>query len=374
MTGIFLDGRTIQDHFPGIGRYAFQLAHALGATFPEQRLRVAIDAGARNTRFERRALSTMPNLELVSVHTRLMSPGEQLLGRQNELVRDMSVWHSPFYTFPLTVQLPLVVTLADLTPLILPVEMPSAARRFIYRMLNRLAARRANAVITFSNASRADLVRMLQLAHAKISVIPLAADPAFQPASTAHIQSVRERLGLAESYALYVGSNKPHKNLPRLVQAWAEVKTETVLVLAGVWDARYPQTKELVARLDLERRVLFRHDISERDLPALMSGARVFVFPSVHEGFGLPPLEAMACGTPVACANASSLPEVVGDAALLFNPFEPSDIARVLGQILDDTHLRASLQEAGMRRARDFSWERTAVDTMAVYRGVETER
>lgn len=370
MSTFILDARSIQDHFPGIGRYAFRLACALADFFPEYHLRVLHDARAHNTRFDLQALFARPNVERVNVSANFFSLGEQRLAFNRALVANANVWHSPYYALPFGLSIPSVVTLADLTPLVLPGEMPSGFKRVVYRALNAMAARRARAIITFSRASRLDLGRVLHIPRAKIFVVPLAADETFSPAPMLEIERVRAALGLPQIYVLYLGSNKPHKNLPRLVEAWAQVEHNAVLVIAGAWDERYPEAKTIAARLGLGERVLFRHAIAERDLPALISGARLFVFPSAHEGFGLPPLEAMACGAPVACANASSLPEVVGDAAQLFDPYAAADIARALSNVLGNENLRATLRERGAERARQFSWERVARETMRVYEQV----
>lgn len=373
MFTFILDARSIQDHFPGIGRYAFRLACALADYFPEHRLRVLHDARARNTRFDLDTLFARPNVECVNVTANFFSLGEQRLAFDRVLVASANAWHSPYYALPLALSIPSVVTLADLTPLVLPGEMPSRFKRAAYRALNTTAARRARAIITFSHASRLDLERVLKIPRQKIFVVPLAADESFAPAPRMEIERVRAALGLPQNYVLYLGSNKPHKNLPRLIEAWARVQHSAVLVIAGAWDERYPEAKTIAARLGLRERVVFRHAIAEKDLPALISGAQLFVFPSVHEGFGLPPLEALACGTPVACANASSLPEVSGDAAELFNPYGISEIARTLSNVLDSDQLRATLRERGAERARQFSWERVARETMSVYKQVASK-
>ncbi len=370
MATFLLDGRTIQDHYPGIGRYAFNLARALAVTCPEHRVRMLLDPHAYNSRFDLVTLTAQPNVETIPVRARVFSPAEQRMGRNPALLFNARVWHSPYYALPLTLPIPAVVTLADLTPLVLPEEMPNPSKRMLYRVLNLAAARRANAVLTFSNASRFDLERLLGIPPEKIFVIPLAADSIFQPARAADIENVRVALNLPPQYALYVGSNKPHKNLARLIQAWTAVQAEAVLVIAGVWDPRYPQAKQLVAQWGLQERVLFRHNIAENLLPTLISGARLFVFPSVHEGFGLPPLEAMACGTPVVCSHASSLPEVIGDAAMVFDPFNPQDIANTCAQVLDNANARFQMRAKSLYQAKHFSWERTARETMNVYQHV----
>jgi alpha-1,3-rhamnosyl/mannosyltransferase len=175
---------------------------------------------------------------------------------------------------------------------------------------------------------------------------------------------------------LYLGSNKPHKNLERLIRAWERANEGAAptgpvgaaqLILAGHEDAKHPEARQMVAERGLGARVRFLPNVGDADLPALYSGAAVFAFPSYYEGFGLPPLEAMACGTPVLCAYASSLPEVVGEAALMVDPYSSIEIAEGLVHLLSRPALRRDLRERGLRRAREFSWRRTALATLRVY-------
>lgn len=370
MATFVFDGRTIQDHYPGVGRYAYNLARALADTFPEQRQRLLLDPRAYNSRFDLLDLTRRPNVEAFPLSVSVFSPQEQNLGRNARLLFDARLWYSPYYALPLSLPVPSVVTLADVTPLVLPGEMPNPVKRTMFRFLNQQAARRARAVVTVSNASRYDLENVLRVPPEQIVVIPEAADPAFRPAANADVTNMRAALGLPPIYALYVGSNKPHKNLLRLMEAWEYVQTDAVLVVAGVWDKRYPEAKQFATRFGLRDRVLFRHNIAENVLPILMSGARAFVFPSLHEGFGLPPLEAMACGTPVVCAAVSSLPEVVGEAALVFDPFNVQDMVDALSLVLDNANLRFQLREKGFQQAQLFSWERAARETMGLFQYV----
>lgn len=368
MTTFVFDGRTMQDHFWGIGRYAFNLALALPKHSPSDRFRVLYNPKAKNTRFDLAQLATQTNLELSPVAANAFSIDDQALAFRRGLWNGAALYHTPYYEYPYAIPLPTVVTMHDLTPLVVPDEMPSAAKRFVYRSLHQLAARRAARIITVSNSARADLISQLKIPADKIAVIPSAPFSTAAPAPLQSIERVRQALDLPPKYLVYLGINKPHKNLERLVNAFASVKTDAVLVIAGHWDARYPQAQELVAAKNLQARVLFRHDISETHIVPLLSGATAFVFPSVHEGFGLPPLEAMAAGAPVVCSNVSAIPEIVGDASLMFDPYDVSSIAAALARVLDDANLRASLRERGFQQAIKFSWERTAQATLQVYR------
>ncbi|MCS6773467.1 MAG: glycosyltransferase family 4 protein, partial [Thermoflexales bacterium] len=180
---------------------------------------------------------------------------------------------------------------------------------------------------------------------------------------------------VSQPFALYLASNKPHKNLPRLVEAWRIVVATLGdraprLVIAGHYDPRYPEAQQLVSALGLEHKVVFVGLVSDAEATALYSTCALFVFPSLYEGFGLTPLEAMACGAPVACSNTSSLPEVVGDAAVLFDPHRADDIAAACLRMLTDETLQANLRQASLRQAARFSWREAAARTLEVYRAI----
>jgi glycosyltransferase involved in cell wall biosynthesis len=199
-------------------------------------------------------------------------------------------------------------------------------------------------------------------------VIPLAAAPGFRPQPRDLVRSLCARLDIPDRYVLYVGTDKPHKNLRRLLEAWARLQpTGLPLVLAGLRNHGYPTLRRRVEELALNGVVRFLGPLAEEDLPTLYSGALVFAFPSEYEGFGLPVLEAMACGAPVLTTTESSLPEVAGDAALLVDAYEVEALARGLGELLGREELRRYLVEKGLRRAKEFSWERCARETLRVY-------
>jgi alpha-1,3-rhamnosyl/mannosyltransferase len=376
---IGIDARYIHDHFPGIGRYTYNLILALAATGDETFV-VVHNPALPNTRFDVAALGRLPGVELVASAARPFSLAEQwqlprLAGRLK-----LDVWHAPYYIAPYRLPCPLVVTVHDAISSRYPQYLPSLAARLSYEATMRLALGAAQRVIAVSQASADDVVRFFGTPRRKISVVHEAADARYCPQPPAAVAALRERLGLPERYVLYLGMNKPHKNLARLVQAWASVVTHhrglgdlggvgtPQLVIAGRTDPRYPQAHMAAQRLGLAGAVRFLGDVAEADLPALYSGADVFVFPSLYEGFGLPPLEAMACGAPVLCAATPALQEVVGDAALTFDPVNVEELAHVLLRVLGDADLRADLSQRGLVQAQRFSWKKAAQETLIVYR------
>lgn len=372
-----IDGRYIQDHFPGIGRYTYNLADALARVAPDAQLIVLHNPALKNTRYDVAALARHPNVKLCRVNVATFSLSEQYRLPAQVRNQKFEIFHSPYYIKPYFLPVPSVVTIFDLTPLLFPDDVPSARARLFFRWAVWLAAKTASRVIVPSAATRDDLIAHLRVPMDKIAMIPLAADARFAPQSSAVIARGREKYALPERYVLYVGINKPHKNLATLMEAWARVESDAVLVIAGAWDERYAakvksqRSKVRNQEAAVSRRrsaVRFIHNVDDADLPALYAGATIFVMPSLYEGFGLTPLEAMACGAPLICSNASALPEVVGDAALLVNPRDAAEIARTIACVLDDAAQRDDLGAKSLARAAQFSWERTARETLQVYR------
>jgi alpha-1,3-rhamnosyl/mannosyltransferase len=227
------------------------------------------------------------------------------------------------------------------------------------------AARRAARVIACSHNTANDIARLLPAAVAKVRVVPLGVSPWTG-------ERPHQAAATAAPYLLYVGSNKPHKNLPRLVAAFARIAPRTAanLIVAGAWDTRYPEARDEVRRRRLDGRVSFEHRPSSTRLADLYMGATGFIFPSLYEGFGLPIVEAMAAGAPVATTDRGSLREVAGDAALLFDPTDESSIAAAMERLLTEQDLRTQLSARGRARAALFPWSRTAQETWTVYEEV----
>lgn len=261
-----------------------------------------------------------------------------------------------------------VVTIHDLGYLHFPEAHRDASRRYL-DWSTRWSVRAARRVIAVSRATRDDLVAKLQVPAEKIAVVPHGVGTAMRPTPPDNVAEMRSRLGIAPSYVLALGTVQPRKNLQRLIRAFAGVVAAGLphtLVVAGQmgWLAE-PIYAEVAAR-GLVNRVLFTGYVADADLPALYTGADALAFVSRYEGFGMPALEAMACGTPVVAADTSSLPEVIGDAGLLVNPEDEIAIAAALTRILSDSDLHAEYRIRARKRAAAFSWERCARETLAV--------
>ena len=375
---LVLDTRTATSHFPGIGRYTFNLARAMGSLLGENEWLILLRDPSQPSSWDVAAL-VGERVEVVEVPVSPFSFRQQWVIPR--LLRRLGgdLYHSPYVLMPYRPGVPTVVTVYDLIPLLFP-QIASSRARLLFRWAMTLALRTASHVIVISQATRRDLLAHFHLPSQRVSVIPLAADAQFHPQRSAQVAKVCQQYALPEDYVLYLGINKPHKNLTRLVEAWHLVvqsreragtgSTPSQLIIAGAWDEQYPECKQRVRDIGLTDRVRFLGFIPDEDLPALYSGAMLFLFPSLYEGFGLPVLEAMSCGAPVVCSNRSSLPEIVGSAALTFDPLDVVGMAEKIGEALHDGALRKEMVEKGLRQAAQFSWERTAQDTLRVYREV----
>ena len=377
-----LDARTATDHFPGIGRYVVNLAQGMVPLLSQDERLILLRDPAQPSRWDPTALAG----EKVQVVDAPISPFS--LRQQWAIPRilrrlGVDLYHSPYYLMPYRPGLPTVVTMYDLIPLLFP-QYVSPPARLLFRWMTALALRTASHVIVISQATRRDLLTFYHLPTQKVTAIPLAADPAFHPQPPAEVERVRRQYALPENYLLYLGINKPHKNLAQLIDAFSRITfhvsrltfhaSRFTLIIAGAWDSRYPEPRQQVEALGLENVVRFLGPVPEADLPALYSGATLFVFPSLYEGFGLPVLEAMACGVPVICSNTSSLPEIAGQATIMVNPLDVEGLAAAMERVLGDQALQEEMIGKGMMQSGTFSWERTARETLQVYESVVRSR
>jgi len=308
--------------------------------------------------------ATLPHTPLIRIPLTLSA----------ELRRNpVDVLHVQFTAPPFS-PCPVVVSIHDLSFEHLPETFRWRSRKQL-RITVRRSAREAAQVIALSEFARSDIVASYHVSSEKVTVIPLAAPAHFGPVQDEEeLQRVRQTYGIEGDYILSVGTIQPRKNLSRLVAAysrlrWArpEVKLPQ-LVLVGKCAWLYDETLRTIKELEVSNSVILTGYVPGADLPALYSGALCFVYPSYFEGFGLPPLEAMKCGTPVIVGDRTSLPEVVGDAGLLVNPFEVDSITSAIQRVITDSNLRAQLRVKGLERAKLFDWQETARQTLLVYK------
>ncbi|MBW7882230.1 MAG: glycosyltransferase family 4 protein, partial [Caldilineaceae bacterium] len=350
MTLFLLDARTATFHFPGIGRYVASLVPALTTQLEAgESLLLAVGSEGLPPAL---AASQAP---AVPVRASPFSLAQQW--QLPRLLRHLTaeegplLYHSAYYLMPYRPGVPTVLTFYDLIPLLYP-ESVSRRARLLFQLTTRLALHAADHVLAISEASRRDLLTRFKVAPERVTTAPLAAAARFSPQPAAALDAVRAKYDLRTPFLLYVGINKPHKNLVTLVEAFVRARRGAWrLVIAGAWDPRYPQARTAAAELAPGDAVRFLGPIDEDDLPALYAAAEAFVFPSRYEGFGLPVLEAMACGAAVACSNVSSLPEIAGEAALLFPPEDQEAMAQTLARLMDDAALRTRLREKSLVRA-----------------------
>jgi glycosyltransferase involved in cell wall biosynthesis len=276
--------------------------------------------------------------------------------------------HSPAFIAPLFTHCPSVITIHDLSFLLYPQNFRAGNRRYL-RTLTRLSIGRARRVIAVSKSTRADLVRFYGLAPGKVDVVYNGADEAFRPLPAGEVAAFRQRQGLPPRFLLFVGTLEPRKNVVRLVEAYARLpEGRPPLMLVGGKGWLYDEMLSRVEELHLSDQVHFVGYVPAKELPLWYNAAELFVYPSLYEGFGLPALEAMACGTPVITSTASSLPEVVGAAGLRVDPTDVLALADALARVLGDEAKQEKMRIEGLDQARQFSWQKAARCTVETYR------
>jgi glycosyltransferase involved in cell wall biosynthesis len=280
--------------------------------------------------------------------------------------RGVDLFHSPHYVLPLLCRRKSVVTIHDCIHLLFPEYLPTRLAYRYAKFMMGSAVGRSRLVFTVSEASRRDILQFYPDADAdRIQVVPNAIDETMlADPGEEEMERVKERYQIRGRFVLYAGNIKPHKNLDRLIAAFGLLKQrggheDVKLLIIGDEINKYPSLRRRVEAAGVRQDVRFFGFVPEQTLAALYRLASVFAFPSLYEGFGLPPLEAMACGTPVVTSNMSSIPEVVGDAALLVDPYDVAAIADGLERVLGDAALRQALVARGLERVRAFSWERS---------------
>jgi glycosyltransferase involved in cell wall biosynthesis len=363
---IAIDARKLHDY--GIGTYVRNLLRYLSRLDRDSEYHIVCDG-------EDCALASElgPNFKPLPTRARANSTADQVAIPRLLRAAGADVYHTPHAGLPLATACPSVVTIHDCVNLTFPQYAPGRVSQFRAKLKMWSAAHRSARILTVSEASKRDILRFFSVGERKVAVIPNAIDERYgNPPAAEDIRRVRERFQLFGEFVLYAGNIRPHKNLDRLIDAFHQLRDSprfehVRLLIIGDEISKYPTLRRAVHRHKLHKHVRFFGFVPDSTLAVLYRLATVFVFPSLYEGFGLPPLEAMASGTPVVTSNVSSLPEVVGDAALLIDPYDASAIADGLRQALTDADLRARLVARGLERARSYSWEQSVRRVREIY-------
>ncbi len=366
---IGIDATALPQRPVGAGNYIIQLIRAF-AQNPSQ---------AEFTVFTQRhalpllQVSERPGFHLITLPD--ASPALRLLWEQSVFPllaarHNLDLLHSLHYTMPLAYPGHTVVTFHDLTFFLFP-HLHTLPKRYFFRLFIQLSRRRATAIIANSESTRQDAIHLAKVPPSKIHTVLLGVTPDFHPESDpAVLQAVRQKYSLPERFLLFVGLLEPRKNLPALLHAFASLppqQPQAKLVIVGRQGWMYQQTLQLVESLGLTERVHFTGYVDQADLPRVYNLAEMAVYPSTYEGFGLPVLEAMACGTPVITTDVSSMPEITTDAGVLFPTGDIPALAQAIESLLSDPVERKHRAALGLERAAHFTWERTAAQTMDVY-------
>jgi len=369
---IGIDATALPPQPVGAGNYIIQLIRALASLKVNDEF--VIFAQQRG-----QALISLPendSFEWIILEDR--NPGSRLIWEQTlfpQLIRRSGVdlLHSMHYTRPVRVPCASVVTFHDMTFFLYP-ELHTRAKRLFFPLAIRASARQADALTAVSESTRQDAIRVLGISPEKIAATQLGVDPAFRPINDAGFKRViAEKYDLPERFILYVGLLEPRKNLPMLIRAYKRLidgGENFKLVLVGRYGWRYEELLRQINNLDLEGMVHFTGYVSQEDLPLVYNLSSLFVYPTLYEGFGLPALEAMACGVPVITTDVSSLPEIVGVAGILVPVNNVEALYGAMIAVLGDEDLRRKMINKGIQRAAKFTWEQTAKLTFQVYQQV----
>lgn len=366
-----LDGIPLSEPKTGVGHYTFELARALASVSPADEFEII---SPREFLASPDEADWPPNLRLKRVQAGLLGRRWWAIGLARHLKKNpLALFHGTNYEVPLRRVCPSVVTVHDLSLFLHP---ETHEQRRVRRARRRLPLmlRAATMIVTPTESVRREVIERFHIAPEKIVAVPEATREIFQPFAEEETLPVRKRLGIAGDFLLFVGTIEPRKNLQTLLRAFAEILREDAslshlqLVICGQKGWRTNEFFALLKESGISERIRLTGYVSDGELAALYSSCRAFIYPSLYEGFGLPPLEAMACGAPVIASRISSHAEVLGEGALFFEPHDAIQLARAIRGLLRDESERLRLALAGRKRAAEFSWERAASSTMEVYR------
>ncbi len=352
-----IDGRELAEtQVTGIGRYLASFLEYAPQLRPDWEFLIF---GNQNTSFPRKA----PNVRHIIISEKSTIYWDQVRLPRYLKKEGVDVFFSPYYKAPVFPPCPTVITIHDITPFI---QWNSATCSHRMNKINialkwwsGMLANKTKGIITVSDYSKKDIVNLFKISEGRISVVYEGVGEEFKPVPRGKTEAVKKQYGIEGDYILYIGNSEPHKNVEGIMKSYSQMDVELRkkyrLVIGGKMNGNSMKMKKISAHLGIEKNTVFPGFIESGNLPALYSGAEIFIFPSFYEGFGLPPLEAMACGTPVISSGRASLREILDEAALLIDPEKTDEIAGALEQTLTDGQLQGELKEKGLSRAGSFS-------------------
>jgi glycosyltransferase involved in cell wall biosynthesis len=355
----------------GVSHHIEQVLHHLSQLDRRNQYTVYTTRGLDNSALGLPGNFAVRSSFLPTINPRLRIPWEQFLAPLLLRTSKASLYHGMLNVVPFACPVPSVVTVHDLAFIRFPHTFRAYNRTYL-DFATRISVKRASHVLTVSEYIKHEVVHLLGVPPERVTVTYNAAREHFRPPDQQILARFRQSKDLPDQFVLYVGTLEPRKNLTTLLDAYATVARQhkAPLIVGGGKGWLYGPIFEQLERLGLREQVRFVGYIEEEELPLWYAAATAFAFPSIYEGFGMPPLEAMACGTPVVVANSASLPEVVGDAGLLVNPHDSEALAAALLRLLNEAELRAELRERGLRQARAFTWQEAAQRTLEVYQRI----
>jgi len=375
-----IDGKPLLMQKTGIGTYTDRLLSTFCSFVPNLRFRVYLPFSlgqlGREARNFREALQRQYGERVTFIGSSFPPKLRRWIWQSSDfmpvegIIGEVDLYHGTNLVMPPLSRAKGVLTLYDLTFLLLPEYHVRGMKSFACH--TKRYAERADGLIAISEQTRQDAIEHLGIPPERIRVTLLAADERYRVLEDRQaVAAVSARYGIDREFILYTGTLEPRKNVPALVRAFHRLKRETKLphklVLAGKKGWLYEDIFAEVRTLGVEHDVIFTGYVPDEDLPVLYNGASLFAYPSFYEGFGLPPLEAMACGCPVVTSNTSSLPEVVGDAGIMVDPRQPDALADAMARVLGDSELATDMRIRGLARAATFSWERCSRETLSLY-------
>ena len=369
-----LDGYPLCEPLTGVGHYTFELARALALEYPADQFELIAPFDFQASVVAQLAADNLSNLTLVTLGLKNVRGRWWSFDLPRYLKRArLDLFHGTNYELPLWNARGSVLTAHDLSALLYPeLHRKQLARRLRLRL--PLAVKRAKAIITPTETVKNELCAQLKVNSRKVTAIHEAPRSSFHPATAAECAQTQARLGIEPEFLLFVGTLEPRKNLSTLLQAFAriirEMSLRPQLVIAGGQGWLMEQTLEVLRAEAISERVRFTGYLDDDDLRALYSSCRAFIYPSLYEGFGLPPLEAMACGAPVIGSRIGVLQETLSDTALLVPATDAAALTAAIVEILSNAQRREEMRAIGMKQAATFSWKKAAAATRRVYEGV----